>query len=101
MNIRRSFVTIAVLSNLLSAPCFSETANSDTSQWVETCMGYFMVKTPAGLDYTQELSTQVDFNYIEIRHDFAGTAEEGIIEEVIKANPEQWFWMHDRWRIAK
>ena len=23
------------------------------------------------------------------------------IEEVINANPEQWFWMHDRWRIAK
>lgn len=24
-----------------------------------------------------------------------------IIEEMIRAYPEQWFWMHDRWRIAK
>lgn len=24
-----------------------------------------------------------------------------IIEEVIRNYPEQWFWMHDRWRIAK
>ena len=24
-----------------------------------------------------------------------------IIEEVIRAYPEQWFWMHDRWRIGK
>jgi len=24
-----------------------------------------------------------------------------IIEEVVRAYPEQWFWMHDRWRIAK
>jgi KDO2-lipid IV(A) lauroyltransferase len=23
-----------------------------------------------------------------------------IIEEVVRAYPEQWFWMHDRWRIA-
>lgn len=24
-----------------------------------------------------------------------------IIEEIIRAYPEQWFWMHDRWRIGK
>ncbi|MDD3342487.1 MAG: lysophospholipid acyltransferase family protein [Sulfurospirillaceae bacterium] len=24
-----------------------------------------------------------------------------IIEEIVRAYPEQWFWMHDRWRIAK
>lgn len=24
-----------------------------------------------------------------------------IIEEVVRAYPEQWFWMHDRWRIGK
>ena len=24
-----------------------------------------------------------------------------IMEEVIRAYPEQWFWMHNRWRIAK
>ncbi len=23
------------------------------------------------------------------------------LEEVIRENPEQWFWMHDRWKIAK
>lgn len=24
-----------------------------------------------------------------------------VIEEVVRAYPEQWFWMHDRWRIAQ
>ena len=24
-----------------------------------------------------------------------------IVENIVKAYPEQWFWMHDRWRIAK
>ena len=53
-----------------------------------------IVGSPADIDLPNELSEQEKIERLTQRYN-------DIIEEVIRAYPEQWFWMHDRWRIAK
>lgn len=53
-----------------------------------------IVGSPADIDLPEELSEHEKIARLTQRYN-------DIIEEVIRAYPEQWFWMHDRWRIAK
>lgn len=53
-----------------------------------------LVKEPATYTAEEEKDEEVRIQKITQRYN-------DIIEEVIREYPEQWFWMHDRWRIAK
>jgi len=65
----------------------------------------FIVRLPDGkynvimqepLEYRAEEESDVTIKITKMTQHYNDT-----IEAMIRAHPEQWFWMHDRWRIAK
>ena len=58
--------------------------------------GKYTVIMKDPLDYTAPEESDETQKIIKITQLYNDT-----LEDIIKSNPEQWFWMHDRWRIAK
>ena len=48
-----------------------------------------LIDSPAKNEITEETSTEMTQRY------------NNVLEELIREYPEQWFWMHNRWRLPK
>ncbi len=63
----------------LSWPIFAHGQDAESADWTTYCIGNYLAKAPSDLQYQQELSTHIDFNYVEIIHDFQGSAHDAIV----------------------
>ncbi len=65
----------------------------------------FIVRLPDG-KYKVVMLEPIDYRAEEeddtiMKHTLMTQRYNDTLEEIVRAHPEQWFWMHDRWRIAK
>ncbi len=68
-----------LLACLICAGAMAQPAAIDVSDWESYCIGEFTVKAPSELKYQQELSTHIDYNYVQITRAFQGSAHDGIL----------------------